>query len=267
MSVALNSKAIVNTRAAHQAEALNTLLRARGAVPLDYPCIAIAPHEDSTLLDAALCDLIAGRFDWLILTSANTVMAVAQRLKALGLTLAGAAFRTAAVGPATAEAAQAELGLELFDLPPQYLAESLVEHLPVETGARVLLPESAIARPTLADRLADRGAVVAVVDAYQTVCGHGGADIPQLLAQKRIDALTFTSSSTVTYFLNRLDKEGGRPEDALPLFAACIGPKTAATARDHGFTVLTTAAEHTLDGLIDALDTYFANRIDIGKQT
>jgi uroporphyrinogen-III synthase len=234
---------------------------------VNYPCIAIAPPEDSALLDAALCDLVAGRFDWLILTSANTVMAVAQRLKALELTLTGAAFRAAAVGPTTAEAAQAQLGLELFDLPPQYIAESLAQHLPVESGTQVLLPESAIARPTLADRLADRGAVVIVVDAYQTVYGHGGADIPQLLAQKRLDAFTFTSSSAVTFFLERLHKEGGRPEDALSLFAACIGPKTAATARDHGFTVLTTAAEHTLDGLIDALDTYFANRIDIGKQT
>jgi len=266
MSRALNGKYIVNTRAAHQAEAFNVLLRARGAVPLDYPSIAIAPPEDSTLLDAALCNLIAGRFDWLILTSANTVMAVAQRLKALELTLTGAAFRTAAVGPATAEAAQTQLGLDLFDLPPQYIAESLAEHLPIETGTQVLLPESAVARPTLANRLLERGAVVRVVDAYQTICGQGGVDLARLLAQKRIDALTFTSSSTVSYFLERLDKEGGRREDALALCAACIGTKTAAIARECGFTVVTTAIEHTLDGLIDALDTYFANRIDIGKQ-
>lgn len=266
MTGVLDGKYIVNTRAAHQAKGLNTLLRMRGAVPLDYPCIAIAPPEDSALLDAALCDLVAGRFDWLILTSANTVMAVAQRLKALELTLAGAIFRTAAVGPATAEAAQAQLGLNLFDLPPQYMAESLAEHLPIEAETRVLLPESAIARPTLANRLSDRGAVVSVVDAYQTICGQGGAAVPQLLAQKRIDALTFTSSSTVTFFLERLCNEGGRREEALAVCAACIGTKTAAAARDHGFTVLITAAEQTLDGLIDALDTYFANRIDIGKQ-
>jgi uroporphyrinogen-III synthase len=171
------------------------------------------------------------------------------------------------VGTATAEAAQVQLGLELFDLPPQYIAESLADHLPFETGTRVLLPESTIARPTLANRLAERGAAVHVVDAYQTICGQGGVDVPQLLAQKRIDALTFTSSSTVTYFLERLSKEGGQREDALAVCAACIGTKTAATAQDNGFTVLTTAVEHTLAGLIDALDTYFANRIDIGKQT
>jgi uroporphyrinogen-III synthase len=43
----LVGKRIVNTRAVHQAEALNTLLRARGALPLDYPCIAIVPSQDS----------------------------------------------------------------------------------------------------------------------------------------------------------------------------------------------------------------------------
>jgi hypothetical protein len=53
MTGVLDGKFIVNTRATHQAKGLNTLLRMRGAVPLDYPCIAIAPPEDSVLLDAA----------------------------------------------------------------------------------------------------------------------------------------------------------------------------------------------------------------------
>ena len=267
MTGALDGKAIVNTRAIHQAEALNTLLRAKGAVPLDYPCIAITPPEDSALLDASLIDLVVGRFDWLVLTSANTVMAIAERIKVLELTLEGTSFRTAAVGPATAEAAQEQLRLELADLSAEYTAESLAHSLPVEAGTRVLLPESAIARPTLAAMLSARGAKVNVVATYRTVCGHGGADIPQLLAQKRIDALTFTSSSTVTCFLGRLSTEGVRQEDALTLFAACIGTKTAATAREYGFTVLTAAAEHTLDGLVDALDTYFARRIESEEQT
>jgi len=189
------------------------------------------------------------------------VHAIAQRISALGLTLAGSRFRTAAVGPSTAEAARQQLGLEQIDLPAAYIADSLADHLPVEAGTRVLLPESAIARPTLADRLAARGAAVSVVQAYQTVCGEGGVDVSLLLAQKRIDALTFTSSSTVTCFLERVDREGGRREDALAVTAVCIGPKTAATARDCGFTVLPIPAEHTLDGLVSALESYFAERI------
>jgi len=263
MSAALHGKQIVNTRAVHQAEALNALLRARGAIPLAYPCIDIAPPHETHTLDAALHELSAGGFAWLILTSANTVMILAQRLHALGLSLTDAPFRTAAIGPSTAQPAVTHLGVTPFELPPHYVAESLAEHLPITHGMRVLLPESAIARPTLADRLTERGAAVTVVEAYHTVRGHGGLDVPQLLAQKRIDALTFTSSSTVTYFFERLTQEGGQPSDALSVCAVCIGSKTAATARDYGFTTLITATEYTLDGLMDALDAYFAHAMDI----
>jgi uroporphyrinogen-III synthase len=208
---------------------------------------------------------VAGRFEWLILTSANTVFAISQHLTALGLTLTGTAFRTAAVGPATAEAAR-QLDLELVDLPAEYIVEALANSLHIEPGMRVLLPESALARPTLADLLAARGAEVSVVTAYRTVCGHGGVDVPQLLAQKQIDALTFTSSSTVTCILERLSKEGGQRENAVSVCAACIGPKTAATARACGFTVLTIPSEHTLEGLVTALDGYFAQQVTTGEQ-
>ncbi len=266
MSRALQGKHIVNTRAVHQAAAFDGLLRAKGAVPLAYPCIAIVPPEDGTELDAGLRDLSAGYFDWLVLTSTNTVLAIAQRLKALGLSLAGTPFRTAAIGTATAEAAHEQLGLERIDVPSEYIAESLAAYLPVEKGTQVLLPESVIAWTTLADMLSARGAVVRVVDAYQTVCGSGGVDVPQRLAQRQIDAITFTSSSTVTGFLERLDKEGGHREDALKLCAACIGPKTAATARDCGFSAITMPADYTLEGLLVALENYFAQRMATGEK-
>lgn len=261
MTGALSGKAIVNTRAVHQAGALDDLLRARGALPLDYPCIAIATPQDSVPLDRSLVDLAAGEFDWLVLTSANTVYALEERLSALGLSVAGASFRVATVGPATAGAAQGQLGLIPADLPEEYAAESLADSLPVQPGTRVLLPESALARPALEDRLVARGAIVTTVTAYQTVCGRGGVDLPALLAQKQVDALTFTSSSTVTYLLERLAREGGLPEAALDLCAACIGAKTAATARECGFRTIITAAEATLDSLVDALEAYFDHTI------
>ena len=260
MSGALAGKRIVNTRAVHQAAVFNQMLRSRGAEPLDYPSIAIRPPEDSSALDAALCDLAAGRYAWLILTSANTVFALAARLTALGLNLRRACFRSAAVGPATSEAARQQLGLKTIDLPAEYVAESLALCLPVESGARVLLPESAIARPTLSSMLLARGAQVAVVTAYRTVCGSGGTDVPRLLARGQIDGLTFTSSSTVTCFLERLLAESGRLQDVGTACIACIGPHTVATARDCGLAVSVAPSEHTLDGLLHALEDFFARQ-------
>jgi uroporphyrinogen-III synthase len=238
---ALSGRGIVNTRAVHQADALDSLLRAQGAIPLHYPAIAIVPPADTAALDAALFDLAAGRFEWLVLTSANTVRMLAERLQALGLTLTGKACRTAAVGQATAEAAREQLGLEHLMVPTKYVTESLAAHLPIAGGTRVLLPESAFARPTLAQHLSARGANVHVVEAYQTVCRQGGDALPL----GEIDALTFTSSSTVTCFLERLQRDGGKHEDVLPVCAACIG------------TTVITAPQHTLLRLVDALENYF----------
>ncbi len=77
---ALAGKRIVVTRAANQADELDDLLRSRGAEPLPYPCIAIAPPTDTGPLDAALRDLVAGEFTWLVLTSRNAVVVLAERL-------------------------------------------------------------------------------------------------------------------------------------------------------------------------------------------
>src|SRR5262245_22252377 len=102
----LRDKRVVITRALHQAEEMAALLRERGAQPLLYPCIAITPPDDTRLLDTALKAVERGGFDWLVLTSANTVYALDERLKALGLNVGALAnLRIAAIGRVTATAA------------------------------------------------------------------------------------------------------------------------------------------------------------------
>lgn len=257
MSGGLAGKRIVNTRALAQAQALDDLLCAHGALPISYPCLRIVPPADLTALDTALRDLIAGQFDWLVLTSANTVLALRDRLDALGACLTAASWRTAAIGPATAASARDQLGLTDILVPSAYVAEALADHLPLQAGARVLLPASALAEPALAARLTACGATVCVIDAYQTVCGIGGVDLRVLLAQRHIDAFTFTSASTVTYLLERLQAEGGSVGMVLEVVAACIGSKTAAAARAAGFRQVIISGEHSLGGLLHALETYF----------
>lgn len=260
MTNTLAGKRILNTRAVHQSAALSDLLATHGAVPLEYPCIAIMPPDDTTDLDKALLDLNAGGYDWLVLTSTNTVAALAERLRVLNIKLSHSTFQTAVIGPTTATSVHAELGLQTFELPDEYVAESLATHIPNQLAAKVLLPISAIARPTLADMLTARGASVTVITAYQTIRGSGGVNAPQLLEQKHIDAITFTSSSTVTYLLERIDQEGGKRNDALSLPTVCIGHKTVATAREAGFTSVYAAHNHTLDGLVNELAAYFARQ-------
>jgi uroporphyrinogen-III synthase len=256
----LTGKRIVNTRATHQNSRFTALLKAQGAEVIEYPCIAIAPPKDDAPLRAALTDLSS--FDWLVLTSANTVLALA----ALPQTLFPVTQRVpderqgkrvAAIGPATAKAAKEYLGLETILLPETFTTEALGEALPIKAGERVLIPASAIAPPTLAEQLTARGAEVTVVEAYRTVHGTGGADVAALLAQKRVDAVTFTSASTVENFLARLESEGGSRADLTGVCLACIGPQTAAAVQAHGLTVDVMPTMHTLDGLIAALQNYY----------
>lgn len=259
----LQGRRIVVTQAALQAPELADLLRASGAAPLLYPCIDIRPPDDPATLDQALALATQSGFDWLVLTSTNAVCVVAQRLATLGLTpqhLAG--MRVATVGASTAAAVQEQLGLAVTLTPEAAVAEALADLLVRELhpGDRVLLPQAALARPVLANRLAAAGVVVTQVVAYDTVRGSGGADLPNLLAQRAVDAVTLASSSAFRFLLERLTLEGSDPALLHGLCLACIGPVTARTVEEAGFCATVVAAEQSLVGMIAVLARHFQTR-------
>lgn len=248
--MSLAGKRIVNTRAVHQAAALDALLRAHGAIPLAYPCIAIAPPDDAAL-DAAL----RHQFDLLVLTSVNTVLILQERLAARGVSLNG--IRAACVGTATADAARERLGVEVGLIPDEFSADALAAALALSPGMRVLLPQSEIARPALAAALRARGADVTAVTAYRTVCGRGGVNLVPLLRAGEVDAVAFTSSSTVRCFVERLRDEGGDLQDLTGVAIACIGAQTRQTAEACGLTAAVTPETFSLEDLAGALAGYF----------
>ncbi len=251
----LSGRKIVVTRPPHQAIELQSLLVESGAEALIYPCIDIALPEELGLLDAALQDAADGLFDWLIFTSANTVRIVAQQVEALNLELTG--IRTAVIGPKTSAVVEELLGLEVELVAQNYTAEGLARALQPVAGLRFLLPQSEIARPVLAQALRDHGAEVTTIVAYRTVLGQGGADVPGLLATKEIDAITFSSSSTVRNFLARLENEGGSRAHLEGVCLAAIGPITAATMATLDLPVTLASEEFTLPSLVMSLDAYF----------
>jgi uroporphyrinogen III methyltransferase/synthase len=239
----LFGRSVVVTRAREQASELRQRLEALGAEVIELPAIAIER------VDFALPPL--DRYTWLVFTSANGVTAFLER----GLTPAGldvrvlAGMRIAAIGPGTA-AALAERGLRADLVPERFVAESLLDAFPVPSseGERVLLARAERARDVLPAGLVERGYEVDVLGVYRTV--HAAPD-PALVDRVRrgeVDALTFTSSSTVT---NLCDLLGGVPERQ-PLVAS-IGPVTSRTAKERGLRVDIEATEHTIDGLVDAL--------------
>ena len=247
---------VLVTRAEHQADDLSRALDEAGAEPVELPVIQMGPSPEPKRLDAAL--LALNSFDWVVFTSANTVRAVAARLGALGVPIAELArCRLAAIGPATA-AALAERGLAVEVVPDEYVAEGVLRALaPRDTwqGRRVLLPRAAKARDTLPEGLRALGANVEVVAAYTTVPADppNAKDVLTQLANGQIHAVTFTSPSTVHGFA-RLWAVHGR--EGARFVVACIGPVTAAAARESGLPVDVTARAYTVAGLVAALAAY-----------
>lgn len=251
----LHGRRIVNTRALRQAADLDALLVARGAEALSYPCIAIAAPSSTADLDDGLRTLTGGGFDWLALTSVNSVHALADRIDELGLQIGShPPFRTAAVGAATAEVARAALGLEVAFVPTRHRAASLASELPLADGGRVLFPASDLAPSSFADALAARGGRVRQVVAYRNVMGTGEVDLVANLRLRQVDAILLASASAVDGLLARISTEGGTSADLRRVPILCIGPATRETALARGLDRATGAAVQTLAGLVDALE-------------
>jgi uroporphyrinogen-III synthase len=252
-SLRLSGHRILVTRARHQAGQLSAQLIELGAEVIEIPAIEILPPESWEPLDRALRN--AQQYQWLIVTSANTVKSIAERLAALGLPASHLGhLKIAAVGPATTRAL-AEAGLSVAITPKEYVAESLVSAIGDHVrGCRVLIARAAVARDVIPDALGAAGVQVDVVDAYRNIIPESSIHrIAEVFAPGHPPprAATFTSSSTVTNFFHLLRAAGlERPQ---PMLAISIGPITSQTLRDHGWDPGAEADPHNIPGLIGAI--------------
>jgi uroporphyrinogen III methyltransferase/synthase len=258
----LLGRRVVVTRPRAQAGELAAVLEDAGADVVLFPTIAIAPGPDPVALDRAVA--AAGTYDWIVFTSVNGVRVFFERLAALARDvreLAGA--RIAAIGPETAAELERHLVRPAL-VPVEYRAEGLLAALDEAAlrGRRVLLPRAAGAREILPDELRARGALVDEVIAYAAV-PPPDLDVDGMraaLAAGEIDAITFTSSSTVRNFAALVGAatlaDLGRM--ARPL-VACIGPITADTAREVGLRVDVMPERYTASALAVALVARFCN--------
>jgi uroporphyrinogen III methyltransferase / synthase len=252
----LFGKRVLVTRARDQAGSTAALLREQGAEPVVVPTIEIRPPSDPRPLATALGVLRAGGYDWVAFTSANGVDRTWEALGAAGGDArAFGAVRVAAIGPVTASALERR-GIRPDVVAAEFRGEALAGAM---LGAgrsdrgRVLVARAARARDVLPQTLREAGWEVEVVPVYET---HPTSDevverLTRQLAAGRIDAVTFTSSSTVESLCERLGS-AARALLAGPRIAS-IGPVTTATATERGLRVDVTAQRYTVPGLIEAL--------------
>jgi uroporphyrinogen-III synthase len=260
-STGLARKRIVITRAAGQSEALARELTVRGAIPVVLPLVSFAEPEDFAPLDAALGEM--QQFDWMILTSAQTVRAVVKRGEELKLNLIRAAskLQIGCVGPVTAEAAR-HAAFRVEYVAETHTGVALAAELGQRLrGAKVFLPRSDRANPDLPPALERHGAVVTEVTAYRAL-RPTAVDKRNLrqIADGAADAILFFSPSAVQHFAELC---GGEQLWALQdkLAIAAVGPVTANALREAGVRRLVVSADTTAAAVIEALERHFAGAV------
>jgi uroporphyrinogen III methyltransferase/synthase len=253
----LTGKTVLVTRAPGQAGEFSRLLRERGATVVEVPAIEIVAPLSWEDADRAI-DRLPG-YDWLILTSTNAVEWFFRRVRERRGDLAClGGVRVCAVGPKTRAAIEAA-GLAVELQPSVYRAEALIEAAGdgAWRGKRVLFPRAAEGRDVIPTEMRRVGADLDLVTVYRTVPSPRGRDqLRSLLDAGTIDAVTFTSGSTVKNFVSLLDpvrlgRIAGR------VVVGCIGPVTADAAHAAGLPVDALAKEATIPSLADALEERF----------
>lgn len=252
-------------RSGEWGERVRARLAEHGATAVVVPVIEFAPPTDLPAVDAAVGRLARGEYDWLTVTSATTVLALAGRAAAVAggpasEALSAVVDRTAvaAVGPGTARTLERH-GVVPTLVPDEHSARgllaTLVERVPA--GGRVLVPQSDLAELTLADGLRAAGWDVDVVLAYRTVpAEQPPASVADELRTGRFDAVLLSSTSTVAGLLELV---GTPPASTV---VACIGPRTAAAATATGLTVAVVPEVASGEALVDALAAHAVHAAD-----
>jgi uroporphyrinogen-III synthase len=260
----LAGRNILITRASEQTESLIRELEARGAKPLLQPMISFHPPNDFAPLDKALRDLRA--FDWLLLTSANTVRALLDRSQSLGVNVMNSfnAVRIAAVGPVTAEAAR-RAGIPVSRVATKHQGLALAEEFSADFARkRVLLPRSDLASQELPDALRRLGAQVTEVVAYRTFAAEPEGEGQNQFSSGQLEAILFFSPSAVRNFLNWDEAKGSQVLRSMSdlsrkTVVVAVGPVTASALREAGLRNIVQAQNTTVPAVIEALESFFAS--------
>lgn len=204
---ALAGRHIVVTRPAEQAGHLCGELLARGATPVRFPVLSIAPVEDPTpLLDAAIR---LETYQLVVFVSPNAVH------HALSIMLRHRRWPTqvpAAGMGRSSEAALAEFGVVQVIAPQtRFDSEALLEdeRLADVRGWKILICRGDGGRELLSEELTRRGAQVERLTCYRR--GKPALDAAPLLKlwhDHRLDAVTLTSTEGVRHFAEMVGRLG-----------------------------------------------------------
>ncbi|MDP9191835.1 MAG: uroporphyrinogen-III C-methyltransferase [Acidobacteriota bacterium] len=253
----LFGKRVVVTRAREQASELKCLLEDSGAQVLQFPTIEIAPPQSFDSLDRAIDE----QYDWLIFTSTNGVAFFFERLFALGKDVrALAGTKIAAVGQSTAADLRTR-GIAPDVVPERFISTELLPLLAEDQrGIRTAVIRAETGNDDLLAELRRRGGEVRLAIAYRNIAADLDLEeLRKLIATDAIDAITFTSASTVDHFFAQLTEEQ-RARVIARATLASIGEATSAAIRKYGKEPDVVAKNATIQDLHDAVRKWLSSR-------
>ena len=240
----LAGRTVAVTRARAQASGLARRLEDLGASVVQAPVIRIQP------LPVPPLDLTP--YDLVCLTSPNAVDALFERLPQAAHhprdARAFAGTPRSGDRPRHRACAGRARHRSRTSCPSASSRRRSVEALADIPVKRALVARAKQARDVIPEALRARGAQVDVLALYETVAEPLSPDA--LEAAREADYITFTSSSTVRFFLDAAGSSAGlSPATRI----VSIGPVTSETLREHGLQPHVEAEDHDVDGVVQAL--------------
>ena len=257
----LDKKNIVITRAKDKISDVKDLFSKKGAKIFDLPALMIDYPDDLGPLDKIILDI--NKFQWIIFSSSNGINFLEKRLIDKGLSLKdySGQIKFAVVGNKTSESLNS-LGIKADFIPPNFVAESLLENFPFsKTSERILLPRvQSGGRNIIADRFREMGAIVDEVATYESRC-------PRTMPQETvkafkdgiIDAIIFSSGKTVFNSAFLLKKYFGPKWLSVieNIHLITIGPQTSIACHKVFNRVSRQANSYDFEGLLEATINHF----------
>ncbi|WP_017755988.1 uroporphyrinogen-III synthase [Calidifontibacillus oryziterrae] len=253
----LEGKRILVTRAKEQAKSFSGKIKELGGIPIEIPLIKFESIRNDENIKHYIDKIDS--YDWLVFTSVNGVRFFFEYLDKNNNTFTSTNRpQIAVVGKKTLQPLQ-QRGIKVDLIPEEYVAEGLIEAMSnkVLPNSRILIARGNLGRSILPEKLTELGMIVDDWIVYETVIDYDKkSELLELLLTRSIDMITFTSSSTVTYFVDLLANSEWR--DFLKgVQIACIGPITERTAIEAGICPDVVAMDYTIEGLIDAIVKFY----------
>lgn len=228
----------------------------RAGNAIEFETIRIKPMTESNDFLRAMEKFSS--FDWVVFTSVNGVRVFFDFLNAAGKdSRVLGPMKIAAIGKMTAEQLS-QFGLKADFVPESFTSKNLAAGLVNFTnvsGKSVLLLRSELANKELEDILLAGGADITKTSVYDIAPVKSDAqELQDKIDAHNVDCITFASPSAVSSFFEQIDVELVKSNNVI---IASVGPVTSARLVEVGINVEIEATEHTIEGLLDAIESYY----------